>query len=438
MLQQVRENPLWLEEFRTYLREKGFQPEELGGADAAWSDIFPIGASAAKELPARRLFYWTMRFFPESASRGHKLAREALDRAFNRPMRADVNWNNWLSQWYAASPNKKIANNPIADPDAAMGSFDWMESGRTSAHTLWSEDWFGDQSAQTWSLYGDLLRSASMLGKQQFGSYVIGATIGGHAAGATYKMMSLLGHGGKAIDVYTFGPNLLFADGWSENWWVYRPIADALRLVGRSERLLYPGRPERGKVAILLPGSSALWEKDQHHPHYNQEMWGLHHALVYGGYSVDFVDETDLAQGALGPRGYTTLYVTGPNVARAAQEQIKQWVQSGGTLVVTPGGAVADEYNTPTAVLDAVLGLKNRVAVRDAAPQISDALPMTGALTLASAKIGTGSVNLRGPVTALNIERAAVLASLKTGGAGITANQYGNCLLYTSPSPRDS
>jgi hypothetical protein len=306
-----------------------------------------------------------------------------------------------------------------------MGSFDWMESGRLSAHTLWSEDWFGDQSAQTWSLYGDLLRSASMLGQQKFGSYVIGASIGGHPSGATYKMLSLIGHGGKGIDVYTFGPNMLFGDGWSENWWVYPPLAKALRLVGRGERLLYPGRPERGKVAIFLPSSSALWETDQHQPHYNQEMWGLHHALIYAGYTVDFVDDTDLAQGALVGRGYTTLYLTGPNVAREAQEQVKAWVQSGGTLVVTPGAAVADEYNTPTSVLDPILGLKNRVAVRDAAPQVSDTLPVTDTVTLTSTKLGTGSVDLHGPITALTIDRAAVLASLKSGGAGITANQYG-------------
>jgi hypothetical protein len=41
----------------------------------------------------------------------------------------------------------------------------------------------------------------------------------------------------------------------------------------------------------------------------------IHYALIHAGYTVDFVDDYDLASGALQQRGYTTLYVTGPNVA---------------------------------------------------------------------------------------------------------------------------
>src|SRR5262249_33217738 len=145
----------------------------------------------------------------------------------------------------------------------------------------------------------------------------------------------------------------------------YKSIADAMRLVGRAEKLLFPGRPRRGNVAIYLPGISNLWDTvSSPYIVYQNEIKFLHYALVHAGYTVDFVDDYDIASGALQQRKYTTLYVTGPNVANdenmipqppnspsnpppipSPQHQIQSWVKQGGVLAVTPGGGVADEYN---------------------------------------------------------------------------------------------
>lgn len=424
ILREVRENPTRLEAFRGYLRGKGFQPADLGAA--GWDAVFPIGASGAKDLPTRRLYYWTMRFFPEAASRGHKLAREALERAAGHRLLTPVNWN--AIPWHIPSPNQQIGYNQVVDPDTAEGRFDWFDSGRVGAHTLWTEDWFPDQQAQTWSMYSDMLRSASMLGDQTWGSYVIGPTTGRHPAGASYKILSLIGHGAKAVDFYTWGPELLTPAGaWSERLEVYGPVADALRLVGRGERLLYPGRPERGRVALFFPGASALWDQDMRMRHYYHETWSLHYALTHAGYTVDFVDEKDLAGDALATRGYTTLYLTGPNVPVKAQEQVGAWVEAGGTLVVTPGGAAADEYNTPVGTLDAVLGLKPRTAVRDPAANEHDweGLQPAGTLAQMDPRFGAGEVHVYGPVAALETDGAATVAKLKSGGAAIAENVHG-------------
>ena len=45
-----------------------------------------------------------------------------------------------------------------------MLSFDWFEFARQRGSTLlWTEDWFGDQSASLWSFLGAKLRSAVAL-----------------------------------------------------------------------------------------------------------------------------------------------------------------------------------------------------------------------------------------------------------------------------------
>lgn len=279
---------------------------------------------------------------------------------------------------------------------------------------------------------------------------MVGQSLGQHPSGASYKILSLIGYGAKIVDLYTFGPSALFSNGWSENIAAYPAIAEAMRLVGRTERVLHPGRPERGKVAILLPLASRLWDGDPifHWKFYQQEPAALHHALVHSGYTVDFVDDTDLEGGELISRGYTTLYITGPNVSALAQKKALEWVQNHyGTLAVTLGAAVADEYNTPTSTLDPVLGigeLGNGVGKRVAerGPWSEGGAPVTGTLAFSDSAIcaplvptfGAGQMELVGPVLPLKPEGATVVASLSMAipggktltGAGITAHNFGN------------
>jgi hypothetical protein len=108
---------------------------------------------------------------------------------------------------------------------------------------------------------------------------------------------------------------------------------------------------------------------------YGQEVRSLHYALTHAGYTVDFVDDTDLANGVLAsnspsaPQGrYSVLYITSPNVSDAAQQNVRDWVTHGGILVMTPGGGTANRYNTPTSAFDSVLGLTSRSPLRDSAP----------------------------------------------------------------------
>ena len=67
--------------FRAYLQSKGLDPAALG--KASWDEVKPLGLSAATDLPARRLLFWTARFYAESLSKGFAAATAALQRQFN-------------------------------------------------------------------------------------------------------------------------------------------------------------------------------------------------------------------------------------------------------------------------------------------------------------------------------------------------------------------
>jgi hypothetical protein len=464
MLNEVKDvtnHPGWLTAFQTYLQDIGAQQGlHANDFDASvgpddWGRLSPAGASAAlpadASIEARRLFYWTMRFFVDSSAQAFERARVALQAAFPNLRTVYANWPAvyWLSTWY----NNGNATAPATPNDNASGAPDWLESGRLGSASPWTEDGFAipDQQAEQWSTISDALRSASMLtwqatgganvdpnnpgnfpsdAWQNLGAYIKPIKFGGFPSGASYKILSLLGHGGKSVDLWQFGPSAVTSDptdGWSERTDVYAPIADALRLVGHAEPVLYPGRPQRGNVAVLLPGTSNLWDPVNGTKLYQQEVWGLDYALVHAGYTVDFVDDTDLASGALSSRGYSALYLTGPNLSAAAQSAVKDWVAGGGTLVVTPGAATADEYNAPTSILDAVLGLQPRTAVRSLAVPFTgiDSLTLTGGS--AAAAFGTGSMGLWGTTSALTPAAggASIEGTLKSGAAGLTLNHYG-------------
>jgi hypothetical protein len=139
---------------------------------------------------------------------------------------------------------------------------------------------------------------------------------------------------------------------------------------------------------------------------------------------VDFVDEEDLAGGALASRGYRVLYVTGPNIRRAAQSAIAAWVNGGGVLVTTPGAACRDEYNEPTTALDAVLGLSDRNPFRQGGQ--NDAVPPAGSLVVSDPRFGSGEADYHGPRQPLvPVGAAAAAVFREDGGPAVTVNDHG-------------
>lgn len=372
-MNDVQNHPGRLEVFRQYLRSKNLRPEELGAK--SWEQIVPGRPSLTRTLADRKRLYWTARFFTESLSLSFAAATRALQKEVNPQILTTANLNNWPGRYFIASPGEKIANNSDVGPDAAMGMPDWFDLGRKKAITcIWTEDWFGDADSQNWSLYGDLLRCAAREGQIEYGGYPVGQSTGAFPGGSTYKILSLVGHGAKVIDPYIFGPNLAFADGWSDKEVSYRNLAAAMKLLAKGERLLAPGRPRNGTAAILFPQASQVWDPAPRVNCYLQEIYGLHSALTHLNYPVDFIDDFGVENRDFDQRQYAVIYVTAPNLSRKAQQALLTWAKAGGTLVLTPGACAADEYNDPTDILVSHSGVAPSPVTRVAPPHHTQAL----------------------------------------------------------------
>lgn len=433
MFEPLTKNPIALARFRDYLKEQKLNLNDLGAQ--SWDEVLPVGRHAAQDLPSRRLFYWTMRFYAHDSARHFAASTRALEKAFYPGLPVLTNWNFFSGRLYVPGP---VANNRDKDSaDAAMGGHDWFEFGRLRGGTmLWTEDWFGDGQAYQWSFYCSKLRCAAEKGGVQFGGYVIPRTAGAREDGILQRILCVVGCGGKAVKYFVFGPEYNFPGNcYSERAKVLPKMAEAHRMIGAAEELLWHGKVPQPQVAILAPRSAEMWDaKDIAVPRrisdatntnmngatvdYMAEVFNLYFALQHANIPVDFVDEDDLTSNDL--NRYKVLYITEPNIPAEGQQGIAAWVRLGGTLVRVSGAGNRDRYDEPCSILSDASGIdeqqRDRLLIAN-----TKSLPIAG-----SGKSAFGAFSAIGVRGVLKKAPRTVLATFDDDGSpAIVENSVG-------------
>lgn len=188
-----------------------------------------------------------------------------------------------------------------------------------------------------------------------------------------------------------------------------------------AEPVLWPARRLASRVAILAHRSANAWDpvgtnkwenQTEHTMTYQADQFGLYLALaVHGGFQVDFLDE-DAAQNATVMDQYGVLLITEPNVPKATIKQLSAWVNGGGTLVVSGGAAVADEYNSTDNTLASLTGCEMTPFPRRLLPEVRQ-LPGPSPLPFAANGSITSSFGVKKSVTMFG--DASSFAHVKTG-----------------------
>jgi len=418
----LEKNAAGMQRFRQYLQDQGLKPEDVG--IATWDDAKPIGVSAADSLPKKRLFYWSVRFLAWDSARYMSDATKALEKAFYTGLPICVNWNNFQGRFYVPGP--LFHNKDKTSPDAAMMHQDWFEFGRMrGCTTLWTEDWFDDSMAPQWSYYCRRMACAARKGGIEFGGYVIPRTAGGLEDGILQKIMCVVGHGGKAIKYFVFGPEYNFPGNcYSERAGKVLPaMARAHRMIGKAEDVLWPGRPPKSDVAILYPKSAQAWDKNgivdatntspfANTVDYMGEVYCLHRVFQRLNIPVDFIEEEDLTPEGL--KAYKVVYVTTPNVPAEGQKGVVEWVKAGGFLVTTDNAAVRDRYNEPCSILADATGIQQKPR---APMNVANVRQLK---VVATTKGGIGVKGVRGEAT-------------QKGGAALDLFDDGGCAVAECP-----
>jgi hypothetical protein len=171
------------------------------------------------------------------------------------------------------------------------------------------------------------------------------------------KASAALAQGVRSFQMYSYSPPYGWHEpGWATNYAVYPAVAEWTREVGAAEHVLADAAPRRARVAILYNRAHDVWNNSSRDDA-TQLFARLYTYLLlrHSQVAVDVLDDETVAAGGLA--GYEVAYLYGAQVERAMLPPLVAWVRDGGTLVLGPGAASRDEYDQPTDLLDAGLGL---------------------------------------------------------------------------------
>ncbi len=372
--ESLKKNPEGLKRFRDFLLGQKLTLQDLDAK--SWDEVFPIGQSQATTLAKRKLFYWTMRFFPWDSSRYFADANRAMEKAFYPGIRTFNNWNFFSGRSYV--PGAVANNGDKNSPDAGMGGQDWFEYARLKGtNVLWVEDWFGDNRSYQWSYYMARLDAAAVPNGLTTGGYIVPRTAGDMPNGILQKIVGVAGYGAKSIKYFVFGPEYNFPSNcYSFKSFLLPTMAKAHGMVAKAEPLLSPGKRPAITTALLFPRSAQMWDvkgdapkpiltfKGMRHPvsdatntnldrltvDYLAELNGLYVALQHSNIPATFIDEEELTPDRL--KNLSVLYITTPNLPAESIPALFDWVKQGGTLILTSGAAARDRYDDPLPAFD--------------------------------------------------------------------------------------
>lgn len=365
--QRLNKMPTVVQRFRQFLRARKMTPKLLDRA--TWDDVaLTEPPTPDASLGERRLWYYSVLFAGEEQNLRYATAARALRAEIGDQLLAFTNWNN---------PGIMYSNCKPWHAGIFTASHSWFDFSRAGGGTaLWLGPGVGEDGGwhrstlRMWSMAVNLLRSAADQGVDRFGVYLHHIAIpDSRAYELALSIMAVAGRGGQAYNSWTYGPHYAFTECmWSDRYEHYAALADANRLIGRSEYLMHGGERPQAEIAILWPVTSEIYDLNRRgYWTYNRdflvEAEHIWFALNHHNYPVDFVDETMIQNGDLDQ--YKLLYIAGPNLEARTTQTVADWVDHGGTLWTSARAALRDEFDQDITALDDVLGITKRQVQRD-------------------------------------------------------------------------
>jgi hypothetical protein len=345
--------PEYEEAFRRYCRENRLAADFFG--KPSWDEVKPPrlnwwsyfkdrAALDARDLHARRLWYWAVRHWNYATARMYALATKAVqDSAGDVAVGTRVNFGPpW---WY--------------DYGTLPRGIDAFEFGKVQGVTLgFNEDWIGlgnpripleiDTFLMDWS------RAAARPAEPLIGCYI---TRDADRAAVKLRTFACLARNAKIFDFYYYGPSYTHFDPWSDNRAMAQGVGELLRDIGQVDELLWDGRPPRAEVALLYSKSWPVWKEDDTE---QVEQMMTYVALLHAGIPVDIVSDEQVVEGWLDRGKYKVLYVVNESIPAAALATLEKWVEGGGRVWASGWAGMKDEYNTSTQAWNNMLGVKDR------------------------------------------------------------------------------
>lgn len=337
----MAKDPSYQTAFRNWLKnDLGKTPQDLLVPD--WSAVKPVIDTERDEHPA--LYYFTQRFRTRALGDFMAVQKKILEDTYGARFPTLVNFSDgatYSANFYAQG----------------VDYFELLDNDHQNA--IWGEDWANGSSSYQCGAYNvDLMRAAARDRGQTIGHYVI-AHAGRKSWDIKTKAAGETARGVRIWQNFSYGTSWGSHEGgpsWKSHVWYNRPEAwranaEVVREIGGAEDLLVNAVAEPAEVAILYSTSSDAWQVGRNHA-YGFNRMHTWMALCHAQIPVDFISERQVERDQLS--GRKVCYLSGPNLTRAAARKLRDWVKAGGTLFLSAGAAMRDEFNRP---LDIISGL---------------------------------------------------------------------------------
>ena len=173
------------------------------------------------------------------------------------------------------------------------------------------------------------------------------------------RAFAALGAGVRSLNFYEWGPRRLATENWYDtDHDRLRVIGEVNHAVGWAEDILVDGRPRPAKIAIVFSRPGDLWDALDIGSIATAERRTLFHLLRGLHRQVDFInDEVLPSPQALA--GYRVIFMSQRCISAPAAEQLRGWVERGGTLIASWSCGQLDALAQPSQTMPQLFGLKS-------------------------------------------------------------------------------
>ena len=255
--------------------------------------------------------------------------------------------------------------------------FQWVSCFREDGLTMpWAEDYIWQVpvgSPQMNEINLDLFR-AGIRGKpdRKIHYYVMP-----HWPGNTPKMWkrqfyAALAHGMKIINLFEFYPvYIAYTENHVSSRDMYEMVLRSFREYGLFEDIIQEGIVKKANCGLWFSETADIW--DDNNGSFAAAKRALYIMIRNNQIPLDFVIEQDALDGTINQ--YKTIFITDKHISLSASKKISEWVNNGGTLFLTAGAGMFDEYNRKNNVIKELTGFEQKIIEGDEIHYIKQDLP---------------------------------------------------------------
>lgn len=399
--------------FIEYLKEHSVNPKDLV-ASGDWNDItYNPDPKIKTQNPA--LYYWSKRYQHHYGIQQIKSLTDVLRKYL---------------------PNAGIGANFSPHHGgyvhAYLGEiFQWVNCFREDGLTMpWSEDYIWQVpvgSPQMNEISLDLFR-AGIRGKpdRKIHFYVMPHWPGNTPDMWKRQFYAAIAHGAKIFNLFEFHPVwMAYTENHVSSLEMYQMVLKSFREYGLFEDIVQKGSVKDAEAGMWFSETSDIWNDNE--GSFAAAKRTLYIAIRNNQIPLDFIVEQDAIDGTLNK--YKLLFLTDRHVSLSSSKKILEWVENGGTLFMTAGAGIYDEYNRKNIVFSQVFGFDQEEILESAESRIEyvkQDLPFAKPIINISEIEGKEvSIPVFGAVSIIKVNSANIKGRFSDGSPAILTIQKG-------------